>query len=272
MSTLRDPGKAITLRSVHIWLCSLALLTLAISLTASPARADIGPKPSMDFSFDYEIGEVELVDSTLLLCEDETCSTYVEFQGPFNCTANGCTSYALWGEAEEYVEHHKLVLTFEDRIRESNVFTKRAYSAKYKVVVGLDGLVVTENRLAAIFSPYLLLCFSGALFLTVFIETIAAVVYLRLMKIKLRMLVWVVLANFFSLSVIWFLFARMIETVEVMFILIAEIFAVVFEAAFLYFFGRKLGLSLLQAIILSLFMNAASFTLGYLGWYLLSRP
>jgi hypothetical protein len=226
----------------------------------------------MDFSFDYEIGEVGLIDSKLLLCDDNTCLTSNEFQGPLNCTNKGCNSYALWGEYEEYVEYHKLVLTFDDQVRESNVFTKHAHSAKYKVVVSRDALTVTEDRLATIFNPYLLLCFSGALFLTSSIEAIAATIYLRLMKIKLRMLIWVVLANIISLSLIWFILAQILETGEVVFILIAETFAVVFEAAFLYFFGRKIGVNLGQAIILSLFMNAASFSLGYLGWYFLARP
>jgi hypothetical protein len=272
MSTLRDPGKAITLRSVHIWLCSLALLTLAISLTASPARADIGPKPSMDFSLDYETVEVGLVDGKLLLCEDEICSTYLVFEGPFDCTANSCYSYSLWGEAAEYVEYHKLVLIFEDRVRESNVFTKQAHSAKYNVVVEPERLQVEENRLAIFFNVYMLLCFSGALILTVSIESAAALVYLRLMKIKLQILIWVVLANIISLSLIWLLFAQLIETMEAIFILVVEVFAVTFEAAFLFLFGRRYGLSLSQSLLLSFFMNAASFTLVYLSWYLLSRP
>jgi hypothetical protein len=269
---IRNPIQISSLQARLITLASLVLVALAVFLPASPARADMGPKPSMDFSLDYDIVEVGLVEGKLLLCEDEACSSYVEFEGPFDCTAAGCYSYALWGEAEEYVEYHKLVLSFEDQVRQSNVFTKQAHSAKYKVVVGPDGLEVTENRLAIFFNIYMLLCFSGALFLTVTIESVTALVYLLLMKMKLRILVWVVLANLISLSVIWLLFAPMIETMELVFIFIVEVFAVVFETAFLYFFGRKLGLSLLQATFLSLFMNAASFTVGYLGWYLLLRP
>jgi hypothetical protein len=265
----KNPGKVIALRSLVYPLCSLMLL---VSLTASPARADIGPKPSMDFKLDYEISEVGLVDSKLLLCEDEACSTFVVFQGPFYCEANGCNSYSLWGEAEEYVKYHKLLLTFVDGVRESNVFTKRAHSAKYIVIVRQDGLEVTENRLATMFSPYLLLCFSGALFLTISIEVVAAFVYLRLTKIKLRILVWVALANFVSLFIIWIPFAQQIETLEVAFIVMAETFALLFETAVLFVFGRKFGLTALQAFVLSLLMNTASFTVGYLAWYLLSRP
>jgi hypothetical protein len=268
----KNPGKGIAMRSVIYPLCSLVLLTLLVILTDFPSRADIGPKPSMDFKLDYEISEEGLVDGKLLLCEDENCSTFVVFQGPFFCDANGCNSYALWGEAEEYVEYHKLVLTFQDGVRESNVFTKRAHSAKYTVIVRQDGLEVAENHFAAIFSPYLLLCFSGALFSTLSIEVVTAYVYLRLTKIKLRMLAWVALANCISLTIIWIPFAQQIETVEVVFIVIAETFALLFEAAVLFVFGRKLGLTALQAFVLSLLMNTASFTVGYLGWYLLSRP
>lgn len=247
------------------------ILVLLLLLLASPASADIGPKPSMDFSMRFETEDVELLDGQLLLCNDEECESFVVFMGPFWCTMDSCTSYALWGEAEEYVEHHKLVLTFQDQVRESNVFTKQAHIAKYKVLVKADSLEVSENRLASMFTPYLLLCFTGALFLTVLLEAGAAYIYLRLNKLRLQTLMLVALANFISLSLIWFLFASISNFNEVVFILLAETFAVIFEAGFLFFTGRKFGLNQWHSVLLSLFMNLASFSVGYLGWFLLSR-
>jgi len=247
------------------------LLALLLILAASPASADMGPKPSMDFSIQFEIDEVELIEGKLLLCDDATCQTYTEFKGPFHCTANTCSSYALWGEAEEYVEYHRLELTFTDRTRESNVFTKQAHSARYRVLVMADHVEVYEDRLAAMFTPYMILCFTGAFLLTASIEAGVAILYLRLTKVKLQMLVWLILANFISLTLIWTMIAPLSEMGEVAFLILAESFAFVFEAAFLYLTGRRYGLNLRQAVTMSLLVNLASFSVGYWGWFFLSR-
>lgn len=247
------------------------LLALLFLLAASPARADIGPKPSMDFSIQFEIDEAELIEGKLLLCDDPTCQTYIEFKGPFYCTENTCSSYALWGDAEEYVEYHRLVLTFTDRTRESNVFTKQAHSARYRVMVMEDQVEVYEDRLAAMFTPYMILCFTGAFLLTASIEAGAALLYLRLTKVKLQMLVWLILANFISLTLIWMMIAPLSELGEVAFLILAESFAFVFEATFLYLTGRRYGLNLRQAVMMSLLVNLASFSVGYFGWFFLSR-
>ena len=246
------------------------LLALLFMLAASPASADMGPKPSMDFTIQFEIDEVELVEGKLLLCDDASCQTYIEFKGPFHCTANTCSSYALWGEAEEYVEYHRLVLTFADRIRESNVFTKQSHGARYRVLVRSDQVEVYEDRLAAMFTPYMILCFTGAFLFTASIEAGVALLYLRLTKGKLQMLVWVILSNLISLSLIWMLIAPLSEMGEVAFLILAESFAFVFEGGFLYLTGRRYGLNLRQAVIISLLVNLTSFSAGYLGWFLLS--
>lgn len=238
----------------------LAGQCLALLLPTTPAHADMGPKPTMDFTFDYQISPVSILGGELLQCEDaaRAASSPLKALGPqrFECTAKACSSTAYG-----YTDYQKLRLTFADKTRESNVFRKKGFSARHVVTVNQDGLSVREVFTLSSFSPYQTLGFCLALPITLIVELAVAAIYLARIKM-LRSLVWVAAANGLSLPVVWFIFP-LLGLNSIVLIALAELFAVVFEAFFLHITGRRRGMSLRRAATLSLLMNAASFALEF---------
>jgi len=130
----------------------LVVSLLALLLSASPATADIGPKPSMDFTFEYQTASpLSIVEGALLECEDADCrqAAPLETLGPqrFTCSEDSCSSLAY-----SYSPYHRLSVRFSDGVeRQSNVFSKRAYAASFRVTVRESDLLVDET--SSIFSP-----------------------------------------------------------------------------------------------------------------------
>lgn len=113
-----------------------------------PARADMGPKPTMLFQFTPVAGQPNLLvtDGVLLECGDSACLTShpLEDFGPQGFSCFGTTCHAA---AYEFAEYHRLVLTFSDGVtRESNIFTKKSFEATYIVTIGKTDLIVEEGR------------------------------------------------------------------------------------------------------------------------------
>ena len=122
------------------------VIILLLMLPLGSAQADVGPKPSMDFTFEYEGMEpLTILGGVLIECEDSACTawTFLEELGPqhFSCDQASCQSLAYG-----YAPYHKLMIDFSDGVtRQSNVFEKRAYNANYTVNVRPDGMQVTEG-------------------------------------------------------------------------------------------------------------------------------
>ena len=130
-------------RVMWVILCMIACFLL---LPNSSARADIGPKPTMEFIFvQGNDSDLVILDGTLMECEDATCSQAapLEALGPqgFSCTTDRCSSMAYG-----YAPYHRLVIRFSDgRIRESNIFKNRFFNAVYEVNIQTDDLVVKAD-------------------------------------------------------------------------------------------------------------------------------
>jgi hypothetical protein len=189
----------------------LTLFALIILLLLTPigrANADIGPKPNMDFTFEFPGDEIPITGGKLLRCDDKNCSTYSEFHGSLVCTKNNCNSWISGAYMEDYGEYNKLIISFSDKVRESNVFSKHGFGAKYTVLVNEDGLVVEQRPSISYLDPYLVILFTTALILTLLTETVVASIYIWIVKIKWRSLVWVVVANILSLSLVWFVITQ----------------------------------------------------------------
>jgi hypothetical protein len=132
-------------RSATLWLCALTLIGVVAGIPIISIRADTGPKPSMNFTFIFEISPaLDISSGTLIECNDAACSKGESLQqlGPqyFDCTASSCSSLAY-----SYSEYQRLVLEFSDGVtRSSNVFTKSKFAADYVVNVFADRLEVVE--------------------------------------------------------------------------------------------------------------------------------
>lgn len=236
-----------------LWLAIVGAGTLALVPTA---YADTGPKPSADFEFEYEIDRVPIIEGQLLECDDKDCTQSHPLRelGPqrFTCDDYSCTSLAYG-----YARYLKLVITFEDQVRESSVFEKHYFEAVFVVTVTQSGLEVREKDII-ITEEFLF-----ALIITLLSETLVGFFFWWRYALPIRQLVWVPTASLITLPIIWFGFTRLIQN-DYNVIVLGEVFAVIFEAAFLYAITRG-RLTRRQAIILSLTMNAASFLLGLCG-------
>lgn len=138
---MASPFKRQLLRALILFIILSALL-----IPVSPARADVGPKPSMDFEFVYEgMPPQEIISGTLLECEDAACQVPkpLEELGPqrFTCDQNACHSMAY-----SYAPYHKLQIEFSDGVTpESGVFQKRTFNASYTVTVSPEGMTAKEG-------------------------------------------------------------------------------------------------------------------------------
>ncbi len=130
----------------HLVLTTL-LLALMLLVFTSPARADIGPKPSMDFDFESKSGaSFTILSGEQLECGTADCSDAqpLKVLGPqrFYCMETSCSSMAYG-----YSDYHRLRITFADgRVLESNVFGKQYFDARYKVTIRENSLLVEELR------------------------------------------------------------------------------------------------------------------------------
>jgi hypothetical protein len=231
---------------------ALLLTLINLLLPLSLVKADMGPKPTMQFNFKFQGHPIAILGGQQLECEDSACvdGKPLRVGGPmrFYCTADSCGSLAYG-----YKPYNKLVIQFADRTRESNVFQKRSFSAVYDVTVTESGLQIEETFANVNLLP--------ALIFTLVVETIAAGVYLVAFRLRRGSLKWVPLASLISLPIVWFFILRspmpaLVSTG------IAEGFAVLFEAVFIYALSQK-ALSPKHAFMLSLVMNATSFLLPF---------
>ena len=233
----------------------IGLLAIATGLAASPA--DVGPKPSMYFEFEFTSDPIEIVSGQMLECDQPDCSDGVplEEMGPqgFECTPITCDALAY-----TFSDYHQLVITFSDKVRTSNVFEKQGFAAKYTVKVTEEGLEVTEKR------GFLDSCFCTSWLSTLALETLTASLLFALFQLPRRLLGWIPLASLVTLPAVWFLFP-LLPVSAVWVIALAEVFAVAVESLLLVAVSRRV-IRWVPAIAISLVMNAVSFLIG---WFLL---
>ncbi len=238
------------------WLLGVSLIALAVVVLgslASPARADTGPKPSLEFEFHFDGDPVPIVDGQLLICDSDDCSRShpLEELGPqqFTCNTTRC-----WSDAYGYGARLKLVVEFEDRTRQSNVFRKEGFNARYSVQVRAATLEVTEieQRFNEDFVP--------ALAVTLIVETITAGLITLTLRPRRYYLFLIPLASIATLPIAWFVFPA-IGLYDFLTVILAEVFIVWFEAIALRLALRR-RITPELALAYSLVINLASFVVG----------
>ena len=131
------------------WLVCYLVLAAAACLAVRPtrtARADTGPKPTMNFRFVFDISPaLTILSGEMMECSDPACADAAPLRemGPqsFHCSSADCSSMAYG-----YAKYHRLSITFSDgKTRESNVFGKRHFNARYSVLVQEKSLQVRET-------------------------------------------------------------------------------------------------------------------------------
>lgn len=236
-----------------LWL--LAALFFLLSGLVRPVQADVGPKPGMDFGFEFEGEPSEILAGELYECFQSDCSDakLLEELGPqgFRCTADSCASLAYG-----YLDYNKIRITFADgRTLESNIFGKKAFNAVYTVTVTENSLEVKEK-----WKP-LGFCFCGSAFLlTLLLETLLAGAYFNLFGLPRLLLGWVPLVSLVTLPVVWYVFP-LLPLPEVWVTGLSEGFAFSAEAGLLFLAFRG-GVSFKHILSLSFLMNFLSFAAG----------
>ena len=101
-------------------------------------------------------------------------------------------------------DYYKIVITFKDKVRTSNVFTYRGGAGDYTVQVEKDSLIVRERE-----SPLVILlslcCFSGIGSITILVEVIVSAIYRKIagLNANISLFLLVVLANLLSLPIVY---------------------------------------------------------------------
>ena len=143
----------------QVFILSFLLLALLPLYTVS---ADVGPKPSMDFTFKQVTSASPLTITTGILfeCEQSDCQDAKPLQkvGPqsFSCTETGCSALAYG-----FSTYHRLEIQFSDgKTRQSNVFKTVQFYSSYQVTIRPDDLLVEPKFTLNLFTPltYVLLC------------------------------------------------------------------------------------------------------------------
>lgn len=234
------------------------------------AHADLGPKPSMTFDIATPEG-IFLVGGEQVECQDVECkdSQPLGEAGPqrFFCITQDTQCFS---RAYGYAPYHKLSLQFSDKIRESNIFQSFAFDASFSASVRDDKLWVEQKKSEIsgkdVFTP-----FFGAALITIIIEcTFAFLIFLLLKTQKKKRLLFTVLSgNIITLPFVWFAFP-LIESAPIA-ILLAECFAVLFEAWWIWIIGKK-QFSFPKSLLLSIALNMVSVIVGEIISLVLYTP
>ncbi|RIK30182.1 MAG: hypothetical protein DCC56_07535 [Anaerolineae bacterium] len=128
----------------RILLFSLVLLVTFAS--GQNALADIGPKPTMDFKFESNLGggQVAITSGILYECEQADCAdaSPLEELGPQRLT---CEEFHCSAIAYGFAPYHRLEIQFSDgATRQSNIFETINFSSKYLVTVNPSDLSVEK--------------------------------------------------------------------------------------------------------------------------------
>ncbi|MFH1409737.1 MAG: hypothetical protein ABIH34_07535 [Nanoarchaeota archaeon] len=259
----------------------MMLTLLLFFLIPALVSADIGPKPAADFHVTWEGQEVQdrSFHAKMLSCQQEgnrlpgenviSLLNISEYDPEKDCI--WMPSPLAWGGTCENAECHfnyflpiefklAVYLPSQDKVFISPEVTRENFRSTYDVELLPDGSIDLKET-----TPFMesdasknIRDFITALVITLILELLAARIFFSAKRSK-KALLSVIAANAISLPLVWFVFPLLKNMLLV--IILAEIFAFVFEAYVIHFLNKEL-ISLKRSFLLSLIMNAASFFLG----------
>jgi len=241
------------------WIVVFLLLLAMAFFPGQQVKADAGPEPpSMTFYFDMPPG-YDVVDAEIRICTTPSCEQFTVFppEDPEPWERLWCKNARCLAVSIGSRNYFQLVAHFSNgETLVSNVFQDWSYAATYHVHMQEDALIVEEERKCCSFAGVLFL-FLPMLMFTIVVEMLASVWYAKRIKRKIND-GYVLLANFLSFSVIWFVFPFFFYENTPLIWVAAEAFAFIFEGTLFYVKREKMNLSGKQAFVLSGVANAAS--------------
>jgi len=252
-------------------------------------HGDIGPKPTIDIDFTYNDEKItddvfyadllECVNGLVLRHNIEEVIEQLDvsiFDEEKNCT--WCPSSLTWGgECSDskchfnyfLPENFRLIVYVPsmDKVFISDEIERENFYSTYSANLLEDGSIeiseTTNFFLTDSWEP--IRNFTLALALTLIFEIITLLLIITIKKGEYRdkrskLYLTVTGVNFISLPIIWFVIT--LTGLELLYIVvIGEVFAVVFEGLFIYYFNKDF-LKLTTSMLLSLILNIVSLFIG----------
>lgn len=242
------------------------LLLMLLSVWAVlPTLADAGPKPHMCFHIRYE-GDRASRFLRLVQLQYKTPKDSVPTDSLHNETHRGpetltCDSpQECRSGAYGYQPYQRLMFVFTDDTLYSGFFERAAFGSTYEVTVTDTEIRIDDTTpwIARDVEPY---SFIRALLVTVSVELLGLLLVLLIFKYpnKGRFLLAVLLANLVSLPIFWFGIMALLNSTAGWFI--GELFVLLFESVFVWYFMKKPS-SLGRMALLVLFLNFLSMLAG----------
>lgn len=254
-----------------------AILGIFLLFLAPLVYADTGPHTAVRLEFYVTYNNTPIIENFsagIVTCwQEENCSWEVD-NAAF-CQDSVC-SFDYY-RIERIPSHMRLLINLNEENFSSDVinfsWTKSPLFYNLSIMPD-DKVIITPSPKPENPGNLLLwLPFIGALLLTIAIELIVSIIFLKRWKISSKKwrkpLLTVVIADIISVPLVWIIFFCIVAMLAAFFqswsiliaITIAEAFAVVFEAYALFRFNKKI-LPLKRAFILSIVMNLASCIIG----------
>jgi hypothetical protein len=257
------------------------ILTIIILFTSSQVNADVGPKRSVDLEVSYNNKPItdEVFYAKLLECpkelywDDPRCDFDGEICSEFKSVSipdpeKGCNwslSEIVWGgectnsrcEFSYWIPHEFRVVLYlpsKDKTYVSDAASLRTFNNRFLMNIRADG---TADIVP--FEANKMVLFFIALGITLALESIVALFFCSVAKIKKRIVLYAIAGSIITLPFVWFVFPLFFAGMRMY--LYAEFFAVVFEAYFIHFLNKN-EISLRKSLLLSVLMNITSFFLG----------
>ena len=262
----------------------IIILGIVFVFLPKNANADLGPKPTADIDVIYDQQKIPDLsfNAKMLSCLPEEAvqrdSKYEEniiqelrintfdavkkcYWFPARmawggqCTNSSCTfGYFLPDQFKLAVFVPSL-----NKVFITNEISRVNFNSNYRAELFSDGTSkIIETT--PIFTSLNIVKFLIAFLITIILELLTSLIFILLYKLTKKILLYVLIVNMVSLPLVWFLFPLLKLSAPTV-VIISEIFAVLFEAYFIYIFGRH-KISSRQSLALSVINNVISLFVG----------
>ena len=254
--------------------------------------ADLGPKPSIDINVLYNGDNVpdESFNAKMLSCINSDNQLFSGEDSDYLIpqlniseydSINDCywiPAFLAWGgDCKESKCHFGYMPPSEfklavyvpslDKVFISNEISRTNFNSNYEVTLNSDSSAKIYETTPLIKND-LISSFVKALIITLIIELLVALIYLSIFRLPKKILISVLIGSLITLPIVWFIFP-LIKIIPLV-IIFSEIFAIVFEAYFIYYLNKQ-EITLKKSFILATIMNLASLIIGFIFLFILTN-
>jgi len=259
----------------------LILASLIFSILPNFVFADIGPKPTVNINVLYNGNKISdsNFSAKMLMCTNQNWGNPQEDLIPqLNISEYDSAKNCYWkpapltwgGDCREskcyffYMPPSEFKLAVYipslNKVFISNEISRKNFNSYYKVILNSDGSAEIYETTAVVVIKENVLYFIKALIITLIVELLVSLIYISRTKLPKKILISVLIGSLITLPIVWFIFP-IIKITPLVIILLSEIFAIIFEAYFIYYLNKQV-ITLKKSFVLSIIMNLASLIIG----------